>query len=135
MQCMRCGLCCQETEMLLSNEDIKRLDGVTGLRQKFTRQDNRGYVRLRNREGFCIFYDREKHRCRVYQHRPSGCRVYPIVYDEREGVVVDSLCPRKATVTTEDLKRKGDAVIRLLQRIDREAASRRKSPSRHQVPQ
>jgi Fe-S-cluster containining protein len=113
--------------MLLSSADIERLERMGYNRQKFMHHDKHGFVRLKNRRGFCVFYDVEKSRCKIYRHRPLGCRIYPIIYNEQEGIVVDDLCPMKNTVSESELKRKGKEVTELLQRIDSEAASYRKT--------
>ena len=126
MHCSHCGVCCEETEMMLSNADVERLEGMGHNRQKFARFDGHGFVRLRNRLGFCVFYNVEKRRCRIYGHRPLGCRVYPVICSEQEGIVMDDLCPTKNTVSRIELKRKGKKVMELLQRIDSEVASNRK---------
>ncbi|MFW6117845.1 MAG: YkgJ family cysteine cluster protein [Thermoproteota archaeon] len=123
MRCSHCGLCGEETDMLLSQADIERLEGVRYDRKEFTRYDRQGYIRLRNQGGFCFFYDVTKSRCKVYEHRPWGCRIYPVMYSEEEGVVLDDLCPMKDTVSKTEIERKGKQVIELLQRIDRKALS------------
>jgi Fe-S-cluster containining protein len=125
MRCSHCGLCCEKTEMLLSSADVKRLERLA-CRQEFARSGKHGYVRLKNRRGFCVFYDVEKCRCTIYGHRPLGCRIYPVIFSEFEGVVVDDLCPMKDTISRSELKRKGKEVMQLLRRIDSEAASHRK---------
>jgi len=124
MRCSHCGICCEKTEMLLSNADVERLEKAGYNRQKFMRYDKHGFARLRNRHGFCVFYDVVKCRCTIYEHRPLGCRIYPIIYSEQEGIVVDGLCPMKNTVSEIELKGKGKRVIELLQRMDNEATSR-----------
>ena len=124
MRCSHCGICCEKTEMLLSNADVERLEKAGYNRQKFMRYDKHGFARLRNRHGFCVFYDAVKCRCTIYEHRPLGCRIYPIIYSEQEGIVVDGLCPMKNTVSEIELKRRGKRVIELLQRMDHEATSR-----------
>jgi Fe-S-cluster containining protein len=125
MHCSHCGLCCEKTEMLLSSADVERLERAGYDRQKFVRFDKHGYVRLKNRRGFCVFYNVEKCRCKIYKHRPLGCRIYPVIYSEQEGIVVDDLCPMKSTISESELKRKGKKVMELIQRIDREAISHR----------
>jgi Fe-S-cluster containining protein len=124
MRCSHCGICCEKTEMLLSNADVERLEKAGYDRPKFIRYDKHGFARLRNRHGFCVFYDVVKCRCTIYEHRPLGCRIYPIIYSEQEGIVVDGLCPMKNTVSEIELKGKGKRVIELLQRMDNEATSR-----------
>ena len=125
MHCSHCGICCEKTEMMLSDADVERLERVGFSRQKFVRYDRHGFVRLKNCRGFCLFYDVEKCRCKIYEHRPFGCRIYPVIYSEQEGIVVDDLCPMKNTVSKIELERKGKKVIELLQRIDNEAISHR----------
>ncbi len=53
-----------------------------------------GVWRLRNVDGHCVFYDPDSKRCRIYESRPIGCRLYPpLNYDDEEGAVVDKACP------------------------------------------
>jgi uncharacterized protein len=125
MRCTRCGICCQETEMLLSIADIKRLEKKGYTKESFTRSDKDGYVLLRNRQGRCVFYNNEKRACNVYLLRPLGCRVYPIIHDEEEGIVIDNICHAQATITQSEKERVGKRVIRLLNCIDLEAENRR----------
>ncbi len=125
MRCLRCGVCCTETEMPISKEDITRLEKKGYPKKFFTRFDKAGYAKLRNRQGYCVFYNVEKHRCAVYRARPSGCRVYPVVYDEDSGIVADTLCQAHETVTEQDKRRRGKRVLALLEEIDFEAKNRR----------
>jgi len=124
MRCSHCGVCCEKTEMLLSNADIERLERLGYDRQKFVRYDRHGFARLKNRHGLCVFYDVEKCRCQIYRHRPLGCRIYPVIYSEQEGIVVDDLCPMQNTVSKIELKREGKKLMELLQNIDNEAHAR-----------
>jgi Fe-S-cluster containining protein len=109
--------------MMLSSADVKRLERAGYDRNKFAYHDKNGFVRLKNRRGFCVFYDAEKRRCKIYKLRPLGCRVYPAIYGELEGIIVDDLCPMKNTIQESELKRKGKKVMKLIETIDREAAS------------
>lgn len=128
MRCSQCGICCEKTEMMLSNIDLKRLEELKHDKQQFVRYDRHGFARMRNRRGFCVFYDVEKSRCKIYKNRPLGCRLYPVIYSEQDGIVLDDLCPTRNTVSEKELKRKGNKVIELLQRIENEAACHRNSP-------
>jgi Fe-S-cluster containining protein len=112
--------------MMLSNTDVELLEKMEYNRQKFIRYDKYGFVRLQNCHEFCVFYDVVKCCCKIYKYRPLGCRIYPVIYSEQEGIVVDDLCPMKNTVSEIELKRKGKKVIELLQRIDNEAAYRKR---------
>jgi Fe-S-cluster containining protein len=111
--------------MLLSTEDIARLEEKGYKKEFFMRVDNAGYAVLRNRRGCCVFYVAEQRRCEVYGVRPSGCRVYPVVFDEEKGVVADIVCQSWETVTDEEKVKQGRKVVRLLERLDREAKQRR----------
>lgn len=125
MRCSHCGVCCTETEMLLSKKDIKRLKNKGYSPENFVQYDKQGYAQLKNCNGYCVFYDRKNHRCIVYADRPAGCRVYPVIVDEESGIVLDSICKSRDTITQEEKNVKGKRVIRLLERIDAEADERR----------
>ena len=125
MRCQRCGTCCLQTEMLLSQQDIQRLTKRGYPTEKFVRFDKEGYATLRNRQGHCVFLNPKTRRCTVYADRPEGCRVYPVVFDEEKGVVADTLCPACTTVTDMDKRIRGRKVIALLGQIDTEAEKRR----------
>ena len=47
MHCTNCGVCCTETEMLLSKGDIKRLEKRGFSQREFARFDRQGYVQLK----------------------------------------------------------------------------------------
>ncbi len=125
MRCLRCGECCRETEMLLSNEDIERLVRKGYKRDDFVRFDSEGYAVLRNQNGVCVFFSPEKRVCRERASRPLGCRIYPVMLDDDKGIVVDALCPAKDTITEKQRDKRGKKVVRLLQKIDSEAMQRR----------
>jgi Fe-S-cluster containining protein len=125
MRCLRCGVCCRETEMLLSLKDIERLERKGYDRDFFARFDSQGYAMLKNNRGYCVFYDAEKRRCKIRAHRPSGCRIYPVIYDEDKGIIVDPICPSRNSVTDKQKAKRGDKVIKLLETIDAEAKRRR----------
>jgi Fe-S-cluster containining protein len=112
--------------MLLSNVDIELLEKAGHERGEYVRLDKKGYAKLRNRNGYCVFYDSVKHRCKAYRYRPLGCRIYPAIYSEEDGVIVDDLCLEKSTVSADELKRKGMKVIKLLDRMDSEAEIRKR---------
>lgn len=125
MRCSNCGVCCTDTEMLLSKRDITRLVKKGFSESYFVNYDHEGYAQLKNLEGYCVFYDRAKRHCNVYVDRPSGCRVYPVILDEDEGIVLDEICETRETITLEEKRLKGKKVIKLLEKIDDEAEGRR----------
>jgi hypothetical protein len=46
------------------------------------------------------------------------------VCTDENTVLVDDLCPRKRTISEKELRRKGEEVLKLVQRIDSEAKLR-----------
>ncbi len=107
-----CGRCCHETEMPLTEEDVRRISDLGYDPKEFAVKVD-GVYRLRNVNGKCYFLD-EQNRCRIYEHRPIGCRIYPVVLDvERGKAVLDDECPMGWTVSEEDFKR-AEAVLREL---------------------
>jgi Fe-S-cluster containining protein len=110
--------------MPLSEKDIQLLEKTGHTREQFVHMNKKGYAQLRNKNGYCAFYNTEKHSCRVYRRRPTGCRLYPVIYSEQEGVVTDNICPTRHTVTQTEIKRKTGTLMRLLQEIDDEALKR-----------
>ena len=125
MRCSNCGICCTETEMLLSKKDIKRLEDRGYKQCKFVRYDKLGYATLKNKEGYCIFYDHTMRRCSEYSNRPSGCRVYPVILDEEKGIILDTICETRNSITEQEKTIKGKRVVKLLELIDTEAQKRR----------
>ncbi|MGD0645533.1 MAG: YkgJ family cysteine cluster protein [Candidatus Bathyarchaeia archaeon] len=124
MRCSNCGICCTETEMLLSKKDITLLEKRGFSENYFVKYDKQGYAQLKNQEGYCVFYDVKKRQCSVYVDRPSGCRVYPVIFDEDKGVILDSICQSRKTITEKEKKLKGKRVVKLLEKIDSEAQER-----------
>jgi Fe-S-cluster containining protein len=110
--------------MLLTKEDIKRIE-KQGFRKKYFMKINKeGYAQLKNRNGYCVFYNLEKRCCNIYPDKPLGCGVYPVILDEDIGIVIDALCPKKSLITSEEKEEKGKVVIKLIEVIDTEAANR-----------
>lgn len=111
--------------MLLCKKDIERLEKKGYSRNQFVSFDKQGYATLKNREGYCVFYDLKNRRCSVYDVRPSGCRVYPVILDEETGIILDDICQSRNTISEGEKSRKGKRVIRLLEVIDAESMRRR----------
>ena len=125
MDCTHSGVCRTETEMLLSKKDIKRLEARGYSQKQFVRYDKQGYATLKNRDGYCVFYDLTNRRCSEYLYRPSGCRVYPVIVDEEVGIVLDTICESRGSISDQEKAVKGKRVVKLLEIIDCEAADRR----------
>jgi uncharacterized protein len=129
MRCSNCGICCTETEMLLAVKDIRRLEKKGYVIDYFAAIDKLGYAVLKNRDGYCVFYDLTHRQCSIYAERPSGCRVYPVILDEERGIVFDDICGSCSSITLDEKKIKGKKVIKLLEKIDAEAENRRSQVS------
>ncbi|WP_457550278.1 YkgJ family cysteine cluster protein, partial [Archaeoglobus sp.] len=77
----------------------------------------------------CYFLD-ESNRCRIYEHRPIGCRIYPVVLDVETGkAVVDDLCPKKDSIRRKDLRRAEAILKKLVRKIYSQQPQQQSSPS------
>ena len=96
-RCTGCGNCCRRTQVLVTDEDVRRIERGTRRRiadfLRFVPEDEvglekrnpwwirfeggRGVMALRHRRGgACVFLDNED-RCTIYEHRPVTCREHP----------------------------------------------------------
>lgn len=115
-----CIACCIETEMPLTEEDMKRIEKLGFKRNNFTVEAD-GETRLKNLAKSCFFLKDEK--CRIYESRPEGCRIYPLVYDvDSHKYVFDDVCPHSSEfkATREDK----DRLKHLIRRLEKETAKR-----------
>lgn len=114
----KCFKCCLETEMVLSYSDLYRIINLGYELDEFSYFDG-NYWRLKNSEGKCYFLSTDG-RCRIYNYRPKGCRVYPIIIVEsEEGIkcVVDNYCPLAEMITLDELNKGCKKLIKLLREI------------------
>ncbi len=103
--------------MPLTEEDIERLEALGYRREEFAVRGPDGVWRLRNVDGHCVFLDPSTGRCRVYPHRPMGCRLYPLVYVPGEGVTVDPECPLASTIPRSVVEKLAPRVLELVKKI------------------
>jgi len=84
--------CCFDTEMLLLDEDVKRITAL-GYDEHFFVETLEGFKTLKNSNaGRCVFHDGTK--CTIYENRPKGCKLYPIIFDvDYNKAVKDTFCP------------------------------------------
>lgn len=86
--CSSCtDICCERTTYRLTNADIHRILKVRtaeALRDA-TFQNIDGTIQLKQP---CRFLNYR--RCSIYNWRPLGCRIYPVVFNEE--VTVDTQC-------------------------------------------
>lgn len=124
-KCLSCGECCRNTEMILVEEDVRRLERLGFSAEAFSERRG-GFLRLKNVDGRCVFYDAKSGKCLVYPYRPLGCRVYPLVFDEERGAVLDEDCPlaREFAAKGEEVVRGLAELERLLRRLEEESGYR-----------
>lgn len=97
-KCQNCGECCLRTEMILSKNDIIKIINNTdqNLQKKdFVFNNKDGFSQLKNIKDHCIFLDSHSDQCKIYEHRPQGCRFYPLIFDfHLKNCIFDNDCPR-----------------------------------------
>ncbi len=100
---INCHSCCEETEMQLSERDLKRLEKLGYNRSDFSVREDGIYI-LKNVNGKCFFLKNGK--CSVYKYRPLGCKLYPVVWDlERKRATLHDFCPLTNEIDKKVLKR------------------------------
>ncbi|OLS14007.1 MAG: hypothetical protein RBG13Loki_2403 [Promethearchaeota archaeon CR_4] len=78
--CFSCGKCCLDTEMQLTLDDLTRIEASMGKSWKeFSRWDGNSNVILKNVNHHCIFFSPTDKSCTIYEIRPFGCQLYPVV--------------------------------------------------------
>lgn len=88
-QRLNCQRCCHETEMTLTEEDIRRIDA---LGHKDYYQLKKGYLQMRNIDKKCFFL--RDGFCLIHEDKPLGCKLYPQVLDtDRWVVMLHDFCP------------------------------------------
>ncbi len=105
LDCLKigCHKCCEETEMQLSKADVKRIEKL-GFKVDDFSEVKDGVRVLRNVDGKCFFLKEGK--CSIYDSRPLGCKLYPVVWDvERRKAVVHDFCPLASSISKVTLKR------------------------------
>jgi Fe-S-cluster containining protein len=117
--------------MPLSKKDIEQIKRL-GFNYAYFVINKDGWLQLKNYNGRCVFNDGNQ--CSIYENRPEGCKLYPIIYDEDKNcTILDEDCPHRDefkilkldTVTLISLikKLKAEARVRDLEQ-DEEANSK-----------
>lgn len=126
-----CSLCCHDIEMLLTDDDLRRLSrGRPG--EDFWFQADDGYLQLKTRDGPpgrggagrpCVFLGADG-LCGVHDLRPEGCRLYPAIWaDELRAAELDAdYCPHTDGFLLPQAT--ADAVKRLATRLQDERKRR-----------
>ncbi len=108
-----CGACCN-----LNPDDRPDLD------QYLTPENLQLYLSLVGEDGWCVNYDQDNRECRIYDDRPSFCRVLPenfaqmyaITESEFNDFAIDCCCQQIEGVYGED----SEEMQRYLLAIDNE---------------
>lgn len=80
-QCIQgCGACCH-----LDPRERPELA------QYLTATELEHYLSLVGEDGWCIHYDAETRRCRIYEHRPRFCRVQADTFADMFGIQPEEL--------------------------------------------
>jgi Fe-S-cluster containining protein len=104
--------------MLLLKEDIEHLKRL-GFDYSYFVVDRDGWLQIRNYDGRCVFNDGKK--CLIYEYRPEGCKLYPIIYDEEKNrAALDEDCPHRDEFTS----LKGEMAISLYAKLMEERRRR-----------
>ncbi|MEM1520393.1 MAG: YkgJ family cysteine cluster protein [Candidatus Korarchaeum sp.] len=116
MRCLDgCYACCLETEMVLTESDLRRIESLGYKREQFSEVRD-GFIRLRNVEGRCYFLDGGS--CRIYEARPLGCRAYPLVFNITNGrCELDDECPVIDTIDDEEFQNKCKIITEIVEEL------------------
>ena len=115
--------CCIETEMTLTKADVERISELGYKTEEYTKKAEDNFCELRNVDGHCYFYDVDTKLCKIYEHRPEGCRYYPIVYHYRKKkCVTDQDCPSRVTVDRDEIRKICHKVRNLVNTLVEEAS-------------
>ena len=118
----KCIQCCLETEMLLQKEDIEHLRRL-GFDYNYFVVNRDRWLQLKNYDGRCVFNDGKK--CSIYEYRPEGCKLYPMIYDEyKNRATLDEDCAHRDEFRISKIK--GEIVISLAAKLINERRQRRK---------
>ena len=120
----RCVQCCLATEMPLSIRDVENIRRLGFKVDDFVIRTD-GWLQLRNYDRRCIFNNGE--RCLIYENRPEGCRLYPVIYDDdAKCAVLDEGCPHRNDFTISKINEA--TLFSLVKKIDEEKKKGRSKP-------
>lgn len=109
--------------MVLTYRDIENIQKIGYNRQSFV-LENKGWLQLKNHHGRCVFHDGTI--CTIYDNRPQGCTLYPIVYNrDNNSAILDNECPQKHCFSLS--KTKSQQLDILISVLEKERAERRQS--------
>ena len=103
---VRCGFrdchqCCLETEMILTQEDLSRIENLGYDRKEFClpQEEADGFWQLRNVSspfGDKCYFLSDEGECTIYDSRPEGCSLYPLILNlDTNEEMIDEDCREK----------------------------------------
>lgn len=104
--------------MILTPSDIVRIEKLGYDLREFTVKSSEYFYKLRNVSNHCYFFDNTTKLCKIYEHRPIGCRIYPLVIVLDLGVItVDNICPARDSVEVEDVIEKLPLIAKVIKEL------------------
>lgn len=100
-ECAKCGKCCESQMVPLSESDIDRIVSLGYELEDFA-EFRDGLWRLREYGGRCVFHDEETGLCRIHEHKPTTCRLFPVVYFDGKVALDTENCPKAREASPED---------------------------------
>jgi uncharacterized protein len=118
----KCLQCCIKTNMILSYRDVESIQKL-GYARRFFVIEHEGWLQLRNHQGRCVFHNGIH--CTIYNQRPEGCSLYPVVYNKDDkSVILDDECPQKHCFVLS--KAKEEQITTLISLLEQERQGRMK---------
>ena len=103
--CRRCGKCClpnpsklEHPGVMVSEQDLRQIAKNSGYTYKYLKKKTQlskdpNFVQGRYLPLPCVFYDKKKSECQIYDVRPLICRTFPITdIPGRVGIAVNVGC-------------------------------------------
>jgi len=113
-ECKRCGYCCKgESTISLSKRDISRIAQFLNLSEEdflnlYTVKKGKFRIEMRVKDGFCIFFDKEKKLCKIHPVKPEKCKEWPLISaifeDEENFKIIQDSCLGLKDLNWEKLK-------------------------------
>ena len=76
--CGTCNLCCRKYagNRFVTRGEIRKI-AASGATDFFQKKPEFDFFVLKDKAGYCMFYDRKAGRCSIYTCRPADCRFFP----------------------------------------------------------
>lgn len=104
--------------MILTKSDIDRITSLGYKLEEFAIFDGK-FWRLRNVGGKCYFLD-ENGRCKIYDHRPLGCKAYPVIKTNGSCSPDIEICPYANLITDEELAMGCEILNKIFNELEKE---------------